>query len=151
MIKAGSCPRGEKDYTPQDHITLETLQSEIQQKSDIFIFEVPGRVISGGIAEKWGGQPNPGYMQYCDAITLDPHTHHISHINGVAIEDDKVYKVGSTSDFIRSGDGAIIGGYFEGIEGKAGMPCNDSGIPPHTLLMRYWAEEIWKIIFESIG
>ena len=32
--------------------------------------QVPGRVLRGGLKESWTG-PNPGWIQYCDAVEVD--------------------------------------------------------------------------------
>jgi len=42
LIKAGSCPRGGKNYAADEQITLETLQSEIQAPNEVNIYRIPG-------------------------------------------------------------------------------------------------------------
>ena len=35
-----------------------------------FYLKVPGKVLRGGLKESWTG-PNPGWIQYCDAVEVD--------------------------------------------------------------------------------
>lgn len=50
--QAGSCPRAERLYGPEEHLTLEALQMEIQEKNEVMLFDVPGHVLRGGIRER---------------------------------------------------------------------------------------------------
>lgn len=147
LIKAGSCPRAGKTYKDDEHITLEALQMEIQAPNEIFVYQVPGRVIKYGVCEQWGGLPNPGWMQFCDAVSVDADGL-IATIGGEPIDEKRVYRVGSTSDFTRKSDGKTIGEYFEAHPEL--VPEHDTGFPPHALLMKFWAEKMWERIFASL-
>ena len=115
ILKGGNI-RGERDYR-DNSFTLEGLQSELQGEECLHIFkvimrlckvlstthcnplvniQVPGRVLRGGLKESWTG-PNPGWIQYCDAVEVDEKGN-VSMIGGAPL-DLKVRKDHSKSDF----------------------------------------------------
>ena len=51
--------------------------------------KVPGKVLKGGLKESWTG-PNPGWIQYCDAVEVDDKGN-VSMIGGAPLD----LKVGS--------------------------------------------------------
>jgi len=146
LMKAGACPRASKAYRDDEHVTLEALQMEIQAKNEIFVFQVPGRVIKYGIREQWGGPPNPGWMQYDDGVQIDSEGL-IESIGGQPINEERIYCVGSAADFSRKSDGKTIGEYFE--QNPHLVPEKGTGFMPHALLLKFWAEQLWDAIFRS--
>jgi len=148
IIKAGACPRGSRTYADDEHITLEALQMEIQEHNEIFIYTLPGKAIKYGLREQWGGLPNPGWMQHDDLIVCDAQTGLVVSINGAPIEEDRMYHIGSASDFPRRSDGETIGAWF--MAHPECLPDADSGAPPHTLLISHWAEQIWETVFAAL-
>ena len=149
LIKAGSCPRGSRTYGDDQHITLEVLQSEITKTNAIVIFDVPGKVIKYGIRECWTeGLPNPGWFQFCDAVTIDSEGL-IATIQGEPIDEERIYCVGSPLNFNRKKDGALIAAYFE--EHPEMIPEEDTAQPTYALLMQYWATKIWDVIWRSLN
>eukprot|EP00746_Dinoflagellata_sp_MGD_P023878 gnl/MRDRNA2_/MRDRNA2_156003_c0_seq1.p1 gnl/MRDRNA2_/MRDRNA2_156003_c0~~gnl/MRDRNA2_/MRDRNA2_156003_c0_seq1.p1 ORF type:complete len:491 (+),score=96.46 gnl/MRDRNA2_/MRDRNA2_156003_c0_seq1:203-1474(+) len=146
IIKAGSCPRGMRDYRDDEHPTLEVLKSEIQDHQEIVICTVPGHVLKGGLRETWLA-PNPGWMQYDDGVEVDVDGYVVT-IGDEPIELDRMYKVGTICDFWRASDSPSIGAWF--IENPNCKPDKDSGMPAHALLMQYWADLVWETIFQRI-
>lgn len=146
LIKAGSCPRGMRDYRDDEQPTLEMLMSEIQDFQEIVVCEVPGHVLQGGLKETWLN-PNPGWMQYDDGVEVDSDGNVVT-IGDEPIELDRMYKVGTVCDFWRAKDSPQIGQWF--IENPDCKPEKDSGMPAHALLMQYWADLVWETIFQKL-
>lgn len=79
-------------------------------------------------------------MQHDDLIVCDAQTGLVVSINGAPIEEDRMYHIGSASDFPRRSDGETIGAWF--MAHPECLPDADSGAPPHTLLISHWAEQV---------
>ena len=91
VIMKGGNIRGERDYD-SNKFTLEALRSEMQDTEAVHIFkvierifkwqiqslnrghsfQVPGKVLRSGLRESWNN-PNPGWIQFCDAVEVDSH------------------------------------------------------------------------------
>jgi hypothetical protein len=146
MLKGGNV-RGGKDYNDDEPLTLEVLQSELEETKEILIIPVPGFLLRIGLCETWG-VPNPGWMQMDDGIELD-HSGFVEKVNGRPLDVSKVYKVASIVDFWRKRDSPSIGAYFEVNPGQ--LPEHDSGYPVHALLIRLFAMDLWARIWKALG
>ena len=142
-------------------MTLEALMSELETDNPIFIHHIPGHVLRTGVAECWGGNPNPGWIQFCDAVEVegvDTTEGKIVAINGTPLEDEKVYKVGHVykagwgreKGTDRTKIGAYVEAHPEVNPHSPGHPMNDSGLPTQTLLMGYWAHKMWAAIYDAM-
>lgn len=145
LLKGGNV-RGGRNYGDSENMTLETLQSEIEETKEVLVIPVPGLVLRVGFRETYG-VPNPGWMQYDDGVVLDGDGE-CTHVNGKPIDLTKVYKVGSIVDFWRKSDSPTIGAYFE--VHPHSLPEPDSGVNIHYLLMRLFAAGIWTRIFKAM-
>jgi len=146
LLKGGNV-RGGKDYTEDEQLTLEVLQSELEETKEILIIPVPGFILRGGLRETWEA-PNPGWMQYDDGVIVDKDGF-VEKINGQPLDIAKVYKVASIVDFWRKRDSPTIGAYFE--VNPSQLPEHDSGQPIHALLIRLFAMEIWSRIWKALS
>jgi len=145
MLKGGNV-RGGRDYSEDEHLTLEVLQSELEETKIIVTVPVPGFVLKVGLRETYYA-PNPGWMQYDDGVELDADGF-VTHVAGKPIDLAKTYKVASISDFWRKRDSPTIGSYFE-IHPQF-LPEPDCGVPMHALLMRLFALQIWARIWKKL-
>mmetsp|Transcript_65478 Transcript_65478/g.142813 ORF Transcript_65478/g.142813 Transcript_65478/m.142813 type:complete len:631 (+) Transcript_65478:53-1945(+) len=145
LLKGGNV-RGGRDYGEDENITLEVLQSELEETKEIIIIPVPGSVLRVGLKETFGA-PNPGWMQYDDGVELDADDYVVS-IGGKPLDLEKKYRVASISDFYRKRDAPSIGAYFE--EHPDELPEPDSGVPMHALLMRLFALSMWNRIWKAL-
>ena len=139
MIKGGNI-RGERDYD-QFNFTLEGLRTEMQEEEGVHIFLVPGYALEGCMKETWYG-PNPGWMQYDDAIDVDTDGK-ITAIGGFPLNRKTIYRVGSFQDLhIDYGEQPTLAKYFE--ENPKGLPDHDAGMGCHALLLKLYSHGIWK-------
>lgn len=144
LINGGNF-RGERDYSEEDHITLEALKSEMDEKVEICIAEVPGRVLKGALCETWN-KPSGAWMQHCDSVKIDEHGF-IESIDMAPLDLDRLYRVGTTTRFgIKLSPS--ISAYLEA--NPHHQPSPDVAFPAHALLMSIWAERVWVHIFDSI-
>lgn len=139
--------RGGKDYADDEHLTLEVLQSELEETKEILIVPVPGFILRTGLRETWEA-PNPGWMQYDDGVEIDQEGN-VEKVNGQPLDISKVYKVASIVDFWRKRDSPTIGAYFE--VNPSQLPEHDSGQPIHALLIRLFAMGIWSGIWKALN
>jgi len=145
MLKGGNV-RGGKDYKDDENLTLEVLQSELEETKIIVTVPVPGFVLKVGLRETYTA-PNPGWMQYDDGVELDADGF-VTKVGGEPIDLSRVYKVASISDFWRKRDAPTIGAYFE--QQPHLLPEPDSGVPMHALLIRLFAVQIWSRIWKKL-
>ena len=139
MIKGGNI-RGERDYD-QFNFTLEGLRTEMQEEEGVHIFLVPGYALEGCMKETWYG-PNPGWMQYDDAIDVDTDGK-ITAIGGFPLNRETIYRVGSFQDLhIDYGEQPTLAKYFE--KNPKGLPDHDAGMGCHALLLKLYSHGIWK-------
>ena len=139
MIKGGNI-RGERDYD-QFNFTLEGLRTEMQEEEGVHIYLVPGYALEGCMKETWYG-PNPGWMQYDDAIDVDTDGK-ITAIGGFPLNRKTIYRVGSFQDLhIDYGEQPTLAKYFE--ENPKGLPDHDAGMGCHALLLKLYSHGIWK-------
>jgi len=146
LLKGGNV-RGGRDYEDDEHLTLEVLQSEMEETKEILIIPVPGFLLRIGLCETWT-VPNPGWMQFDDGIELDQNGF-VEKVHGKPLDVSKVYKVASIVDFWRKRDSPSIGAYFEIQPGQ--LPEHDSGYPVHALLIRLFAMDLWARIWKALG
>eukprot|EP00931_Biecheleriopsis_adriatica_P101805 TRINITY_DN76883_c0_g1_i1.p1 TRINITY_DN76883_c0_g1~~TRINITY_DN76883_c0_g1_i1.p1 ORF type:complete len:615 (-),score=123.84 TRINITY_DN76883_c0_g1_i1:7-1851(-) len=146
LLKGGNV-RGGRNYADDEHITLEVLQSELEEKKELVVVAVPGSVLRVGLRETFG-VPNPGWMQFDDQVVLDNDGYVVS-IAGEPLDLNKKYKVVSISDFWRKRDAPSIGAYFE--EHPEELPEHDSGRPIHVVLLRFFAMQVWTKIWKELG
>ena len=91
--------------------------------------------------ETWYG-PNPGWMQYDDAIDVDT-VGKITAIGGFPLNRKTIYRVGSFQDLhIDYGEQPTLAKYFE--ENPKGLPDHDAGMGCHALLLKLYSHGIWK-------
>jgi len=145
MLKGGNV-RGGKDYTDDEHLTLEVLQSELEGTKEIVVVPVPGMVLRVGLRETYTA-PNPGWMQYDDGVELDEDGF-VTHVNGEPLDVSRVYNIASISDYWRKRDSPTIGAYFELHPEE--LPEPDSGVPMHVLLIRLFSMQIWTRIWKAV-
>jgi len=145
LLKGGNV-RGGKNYADNEQLTLEVLQSELEETKEVVVVPVPGLVLRVGLRETFV-QPNPGWMQYDDGVELDDEGF-VTHIFNEPIDLARTYKVASISDFWRKRDAPTIGAYFE--LHPSLLPEPDSGVPMHALLIRLFAMEIWTRIWKAL-
>lgn len=145
LLKGGNV-RGGRDYADDEHLTLEILQSELEETKIVVVVPVPGLVLKYGLRETWAA-PNPGFMQCDDGVEVDDELF-VTHVGGEPIDLTRVYKVASISDFWRKRDAPTIGAYFE-LHPEL-LPEPDAGIPMHALLVRFFSMEIWIRIWRSL-
>lgn len=145
LLKGGNV-RGGRDYKDDEHITLEILQSELEETKEVVIVSVPGFCLKVGLRETYEA-PNPGWMQYDDGVILDDNSF-VTHIHGKPIDLAKTYKVATISDFWRKRDAPTIGSYFE--LNQDALPEPDSGRPMHSLLIRLFAMQIWERLWKVL-
>ncbi|CAE7651836.1 unnamed protein product, partial [Symbiodinium pilosum] len=138
LLKGGNV-RGGRTYADDEHITLEVLQTELEETKQILVIPVPGSILRVGLRETFGA-PNPGWMQYDDEVELDEDGFVVS-IAGEPLDPDRKYKVASIVDFWRKRDAPSIGQYFE--EHPEELPELDSGRPVHALLFHFFAMQVW--------
>merc|ERR1719215_2126684 len=144
LLKGGNVRAG-KSYEEHEHLTLEVLQSELEEKKEVVIVPVPGLVLKTGLRETWS-VPNPGWMQFDDGVKVDEDGL-VTEIAGKPLDMTRVYKVASISDFWRKRDAPTIGAYFE--LHPDDLPEPDSGTPMHVLLLRLFAMQIWQRLWKG--
>ena len=145
MIKGGNI-RGERDYEKQN-FTLEGLNTEIGTGKDVHIFLLPGHIIQDGIIETWQS-PNPGWMQLDDSIHVDSNNV-ITSIGGAPFDKDKIYRVGSFSDFKADhGNQPTFDRYFT--LNPESLPDWDAGIGCDVLLLKLFSNDIWKRLWNIL-
>jgi len=143
VIMKGGNIRGERDYE-SNKFTLEALRSEMQETEAVHIFKIPGKVLRGGLRESWTC-PNPGWIQYCDAVEVDEHGL-VSRIGGAPLNMNRIYRVGSFIDFDTDYGTPSIHQYYQTEEGKKGIPDHDAGVGCHVLLLQLFSKDIWNRI-----
>jgi len=143
ILKGGNI-RGERDYR-DNRFTLEGLQSELQGEECLHIFKVPGRVLRGGLKESWTG-PNPGWIQYCDAVEVDEKGN-VSMIGGAPLDLKRMYRVGSFIDFDTDYGTPSMFQYFQSEDGLADKPDTEAGVSCHVLLLQLFSKDIWRRIW----
>jgi len=145
IIKGGNI-RGGRAYADDEVLTLEVLQSELEDRKEVVVVPVPGLVLRVGLRETFG-VPNPGWMQYDDGVLLDDDGF-VTHVAGNPIDLAKTYKVATVSDFWRKRDAPTIGAYFE-VHPQL-LPEPDSGVPIHALLIRLFSMQIWNRMWKKL-
>lgn len=148
IVKGGSI-RGGRHYTDDEHITLEVLQSELEEQKTIVVVPVPGDLLRIGLRETWLA-PNPGWMQYDDGIICDDDGYVMS-IAGKELDGARTYHVATVIDFWRKRDSPSIGEYFE--QHPELLPHKGNhvgGAPWHALLLRLWAADVWSLIWSRL-
>jgi len=146
LLKGGNV-RGGRDYSDNEHITLEILQSELEETKDIVVVQVPGSVLRVGLRETYE-TPNPGWMQFDDGVELDGDGY-VVQIGSEPLDESRLYKVATISDFWRKRDAPSIGAWFE--EHPELLPEPDGGKPIHALLLRFFAMQIWSRLWKELG
>ncbi|CAJ1347579.1 unnamed protein product [Effrenium voratum] len=146
LLKGGNI-RGGREYSDDDHINLEVLQTEIEEAKQILVIPVPGSVLRVGLRETFGA-PNPGWMQYDDEVELDEEGY-VVRIAGEPLDPKRKYKVASIVDFWRKRDAPSIGQYFE--DHPEELPELDGGRPVHSLLLNFFAMQLWARIWKELG
>lgn len=145
LLKGGNV-RGGRDYTDEVFITLEVLQSELQEGKEILLIPVPGFVLKVGLRETFA-VPNPGWMQYDDGVRLDGDGC-VTHVYHEPLDLKRIYRVASYSDFWRTRDSPTIGSYFE-VHPEV-LPNAETGKPVHALLLRLFAVQIWSRLWSAL-
>lgn len=145
IIKGGNV-RGGRDYSDNDQLTLEALKSELEERQEVQVCYLPGSIIRIGLQETWE-MPNPGWMQYCDAVEVDDDGF-VNTIRKQPLDTEKLYAVATFGDFFRKRDAPSIGAYFE--EHPEHLPEKDAGIPCHALLFSFFAEDIWSQVWDAL-
>ena len=145
MIKGGNI-RGERDYSDYK-FTLEGLNTEIGSGKSIHIFLVPGQILLDGVKETWNN-PNPGWMQYDYDVEIDPNGNIVS-IGGKDLDTEKVYRVGSMSDFKNDhGNQPTFHEYFT--SNPESLPDWDAGIGCDALLLKLFSNDVWKRLWKLL-
>lgn len=146
LLKGGNI-RGGREYSDDEHINLEVLQTELEETKEIVVVQCPGSVLKVGLRETFG-VPNPGWMQYDDEVILDEDGY-VTKIAGEPLDENRMYKVASIVDFWRKRDAPSIGAYFE--EHPEKLPEHDSGRPIHALLLRFFAMQVCSKLWKVLG
>lgn len=146
VIMKGANVRGGTDYPDNSKFTLKALLSETQEEHEIFVFKVPGSCIKVGLRETWQ-QAGPGWFQYSNDVVVNDEGL-VTHIAGEALDEDRLYVIGSIKDLARAADGPTIGNYLSA--DKSRIPSPDSGHPLRPLLLGYFAEVAWKKMFKAM-
>jgi len=144
LINGGNF-RGEHDYAEDEPFTLESLMSEIDEKVNIWVLELPGSILHGALRETWAA-PSGSWMQHCNAVTVDT-DNYVKTINGSGLQRDRLYRVGTTERFGVL-ESPSIRGYLE--ESPHEKPSPEVAIQAQALLMFYFAEVAWVYIWRKI-
>ena len=172
LITAGSCPKGGKHYAVDEQITLEALQSEIQAPNEVNIYKIPGVsrflpfwrdcIACAGLhlwyalqgaqlnmecGSNGGSRARAGCNTVNHQIRVDDEVL-VATVGGEPIDEDRIYNVGSIREICRASDVATFGAYFDAH--PEAILDHDAGVPPHTLLLQYWATKVWEDIFHNL-
>lgn len=146
VLVSGGNIRGGKTYAEDAFFSMEDLQSEIQEALEIVIVHVPGHVLSRAITAS-RGEPNPGYIQHDDGLTLDA-TGRVAKIAGQLLQPDKVYRIATTLWDLCDGTSAPLVDYFSDHFDK--LPDADASYPVRALLLQYFADDVWRQILARL-
>ena len=144
IVKGGNI-RGERSYDT-DKFSLETLRSEMQEEEGIHVFQVPGRVLRGGLRESWQ-TPGPGWMQYDDGVEVDSEGL-VIRIGGAPLDLKRIYRVGSFIDLDTDYGSPSFHTYFS--SHPESLPDPDTAMGCHALLLKLWARDIWSRLWRAL-
>ena len=145
MIRGGKF-RGERDYS-DPIFTLESLKTEFTKDEGVYIWNVPGHILQQGMKETWRC-PNSAWMQCDDEVEIDSNCE-ITMIGRIPFCSQKIYRVGSLRNFNKNRGGTpTIGKYY--VEHPENLPDFDTGVTSHVLLLRLFARDIWKRIWQFL-
>ena len=108
----------------------------MQEEEGVHIFLIKGSALEVCMKETWYG-PNPGWMQYDAGVEIDSDGNIVS-IGGKALDLDKIYRVGSMSDFKNDhGNQPTFHEYFT--SNPESLPDWDAGIGCDALLLKLFS------------
>lgn len=141
LINGGNF-RGERDYKDDEHMSLQDLMSEIDEKVEIVVVKMPGMIIRKGLRETWQGVGG-SWMHHDDGLEVDDDKL-VKTVAGFPLDPEKMYRVGTTQRF-----GILLVpsmlAYLEEDHTRKANP--DAGIPVHSLLLHYFAEKAWAQLY----
>lgn len=141
MIRGGKF-RGERDYS-EPIFTLESLKTEFTKDEGVYVWSVPGHILQQSVQETWA-RPNSAWIQCDDEVEIDSKGHIIM-IGNQSFDLKKTYRVGSLANFSKNRGGTpTMGEYFR--NHPEYLPDFDAGITSHVLLLKLFAQDIWKRI-----
>ena len=146
VIIRGGKFRGERDYS-ELIFTLESLKTEFTKDEGVYIYSIPGHILQRGIQETWVF-PNSAWMQCDDEVIIDSNGK-IDMIGNYSFDPEKIYRVGSFANLRKNRGGTpTFGEYFK--EHPEHLPDFDAGLTCHVLLMKLFAQDIWKRIWDIL-
>eukprot|EP00937_MAST-01D_sp_MAST-1D-sp2_P001858 g1858.t1 len=152
MIMNAGGIRANHDY-PDDHINFSygDLKREIPFSSEVVVIEMPGSVLQESITysrHKAPGEMASMFLQLDEGLELDAGGN-VTHVHGKPFSSDVVYHVGVLYTAVTGMDNIVpLVEYCNSVlKPKGDMPPEDAGRPAKTVLVHYFALEIFKSIF----
>ena len=141
--------RGGKLYRREDFFSLEALKSEVHPKMDIVVVEMPGRVIFESVKSSHSKGHHPYYLHYDDGVSVNEN-HEVTHINGEALDLDKLYNVAYPPGEIKAENGPkVLREYFE-TNPPNPRHLSSTSRGGQEFLLSYWAHKVWQAVWDSL-
>ena len=145
-ILMGGNIRGGADYSPESFFSLETLEAEVKPEEVVGIVEMPGWLLSEGVRATHRGDPIPGWFQYGDGIEEEGDA--LTMVGGRPLEKDEIYRIVTKVGDLTNGQSKPFTEYYTSHPEK--LPPKGNYLNIHSLLMSYFARNLWHRMWENI-
>ena len=110
---------------------------------------MPGWLLSEGVRATHRGDPIPGWFQYGDGIEEDEAADALTMVGGRPLEHDAVYRIVTKVGDLTNGQSAPFTEYFTAH--PEALPPKGNYLNIHSLLMSYFARNLWKRMWEQLA
>ena len=142
MLNGGGIRAARKYH---ERFTYGDLEAEVPFDNEVVVVALPGAVLREAIAASRAHAPaeSGGFLQACDALTVDPTTHVLSAVAGAPLDEKRTYRVALIRNMLTGMD------HVEplmrwGTANAATIPHEDSGRGVRSLLVESFADTIWE-------
>ena len=109
---------------------------------------MPGWLLSEGVRATHRGDPIPGWMQYGDGIEECEEADALTMVAGEPLERDAVYRIVTKVGDLTNGQSAPFTDYYT--SHPEALPPKGNYLNIHSLLMSYFARNLWHRMWENI-
>lgn len=149
VLLMGGNIRGGHDYDEGSFFSLEALEAEIKNDEVLGVVQMPGWLLSEGVAATHSGDPIPGWMQYDNGIAEDFEKGEVTQVGGRPLDPDKIYRVATKISDLTNGQSPPWTKYYT--EHPELIPPKGAYINIQAELMSYFAQNLWRRIWESLS
>ena len=121
---------------------------EARNTQVVGIVEMPGWLLSEGVRATHRGDPIPGWFQYGDGIEECEEADAITMCGGRPLEKDEIYRIVTKVGDLTNGQSQPFTEYYT--SHPEALPPKGNYLNIHSLLMSYFARNLWHRMWENI-